>query len=221
MSDEFEELDDAPLQHEMYEELLADEQGHGYTLEQLHELRTGGFARPPGVTKSEWESPFKLSSRQEMVIYLSSHGYGPKKIAEETGYSLSRVSDILRVPAIRNLISLKQKEIYGDQPKERLRKMSDKALATLDQILDNEQEKSSLKADVAKYVVDQSVGKATQTHEVKGNLLNELILRLDAEKSRDITPDSKKLDKPLDPLEAFVETLPVDQKVGARGKSEE
>lgn len=224
MSDEFEELEDdsdAPLQHELYQDSKDEMVSHGYTRAQLIELRSGGFPKPIGVPWAHWFSPIELSPRQELVIYLAANGWGPKRIAEEIGITKERVGAILKTPGVRDLVALKQQEIYGNQPKERLRNMTNKALDTLDEILNNEQEKSQLKADVAKYVVDQGVGKPTQTHEVKGNLLSELIMRLDNDKSREVVQETEKLAKPPDALETFVEThIPTDVKVGDRGKKD-
>lgn len=220
---EFDDDDDMPMEAlELYGELRNEEREHGFSAEQLRELKDGGFARPPGVPWSEWVSNKKLSHRHELIIHLAARGLSLRMIAEELGMTKERVGELLRAPEIRSIVSLKQKEIYGDAPKKRLQDMSNKALETLNNILDNEQEKSSLKADVAKYVVDQSVGKATQTHEVTGNLLNELIVRLDAEKSRVVSGETEKLAKPLDSLEAFVEThVPSNVKVGNRGTGQE
>lgn len=223
MADEFEEELDAALPYETYEELSeSTDAEHGYSLKQLKELKQSGFPKPAEVPWTHWNAPFKLSPRQELIVYLAAQGFSGQRIASEIGLSYNRTMIILSNPSMRALIAMKQKEIYGNQPKERLRLMTAKALDTLENVLDNEQEKSALRTDVAKYVIDQGVGKATQPVEVSGNLLSELIVRLDNEKSRDITDSAKKLDKPADPLEAFVEAhVPSDVKVGARGASEE
>lgn len=225
MSDDFEELEESAQAEatleEQFQELKSIQRIESYTREQIEELRRGGMPKPEGVSWAEWNTPLKLNPGHELIIYLATKGWSYRKIAEETGYTREQVSNIMCAPEVRKLVALKNKEIYGDAPKARLQAMTNKALDNLEGILNNEQEKSSLKADISKYVIDQGVGKAQQAIEHSGNLLMDLITRLDSEKSRDITPESEKLAKSTDPIDAFIDDfVPKNMKVGVRGKSE-
>jgi hypothetical protein len=157
----------------------------------IADMRFYGCSRPPLITPDKWGKEvreYEMTPRQKRVIYLSAMGRTPIQIAEELGYSNAGVTNILRKPGVQERIAHQQSVIFQNDMKGWIKTLMTKSYGVIDEILTDHDEKSSVKLEAAKYVIDHVVGKATQNVEVSGNLLGDLITQLDEIKNTPIEP---------------------------------
>lgn len=194
----------------LFDEYLASLTDDNITDQTISELKSQGVTRPPNVSFNRWTQPFDLSPRHLMIIQLTVMGLTPKQVASELGYSTGRMDQLLKMPKIKAAVDKKRDEYFGDS-KKTVKALVAKAYKVVDGILDDENEKSSVRLDAAKYVIDQTVGKANQSVTVSGdNLLVDFISKLDqaAKVMRDVAAtEGNLLAAPADPMDALVDDI--------------
>lgn len=189
------------------------------TDDMLHQLKKNKMRKPPGVSWSKWLGiGSEYNPVHEHVINLAALGMTNRKIAQQLGITDTLVSLVVNAPEIKDLISAKISDLY-EEPKSQLKALFPKAFATFNKILDDVNERSALKADVAKFIIEHTIGKAHQTHTVEGNLLSELIVKVEKQAIRDVNATAANLlDKPKDEFDDLVtEIIPADVVIGKRG----
>lgn len=191
-----------------------------YSQEDIEELKLLGMPRPAGVSYSDWYGPDKVSTTHDLMIYLAAVGSPQKDIAVALGFSDKAVSLILNKSEIKNKVKLKQAELFGDNARKRINTLANKSIGIFEEVLDSAQEKVSHKIDVAKYITDQSLGKAKQDIKVEGSLLSEFLARLDevSKPPRDVSESAGQEDDPIDSI--ATELIDKVHVVGQRGQAD-
>lgn len=158
------------------------------TDEQMGDFKFIGLPKPPLVSDERWgKRERELTPRQKKVINLLAMGKRNIEVAEETGYTIDGITKILQIPGVRERVAHRQEMLYQHDVKGHIKLLMNKAYGVVESILEDHGEKSSIRLEAAKYVIDHVVGKAGQTITVKGNLLSDLMTKLD--QARDVTLD--------------------------------
>lgn len=174
-------------------------------------LRDHKIAKPPHVTVGRWVQPRnELTPRHKMVVHLRAMGKTTPQIAEETGFAESTVRNLLASPLVKQKVVKHQDNLFMNDARMHMKVLMNKSFAVVEEILESYEEKASVKLEAAKFVIDHVVGKATQTHEVKTNLLAEFITKLDVQVSHVQQRNERILNTPEEPEYTKVE---VDQVV--------
>lgn len=190
------------------------------TQEQIDAIKHAGLPKPDQITWEVWNAPRKISGRHEYIIMMSASGMTPKQICREVDMTELRIRSLVKIPKFARMIRQKRDELFGSDAKAHIKALVSKAVGVVEDTLDDKDEKGTVRLDAAKYVIDHTVGKATQTVEVGGNLLVDLVSRLDKE-SRDVSPANKSLATTKDSLDNFVDGIITEGVVvGKRGDSE-
>jgi hypothetical protein len=155
--------------------------------EEVKLLRMYNFPKPPNMVHSFWNLPMsdELSPRVRKVINLLALGRSPAMVAAEIGMTVDRVYKITALPEVKLKVAHKQQQLFENDAKQYMKTLMNKAYAVIDDILDDVDEKSAIRLEASKFVIDHVVGKANQVVEHKGNLLVEFINKLDAQ-SREV-----------------------------------
>lgn len=173
-----------------------------YSQEELEELKLMGFPKPENVSHADWHAKDTVHPKHELMIHFKALGWSNRKISDELGVAASTVGNVLGQTKIKDLVKIKQKELWGQNVRSRIEALSMKATDTLEEVIDNKQEKSNLKVDVAKYIIDQGIGKAKQDIKVEGSLISEFYARLDqiGKPPRDVSDSAPHTPDPVDML---------------------
>jgi hypothetical protein len=190
-----------------------------YTQEQLQEMKALGLPKPDDVTWGDWMGPKKESYVHEALIYMAASGANQKQIATDLGYTQSRISIILSKPDIRKKIRAIQEQLWGDNAEKRFKHLLPRAIDVAENILEDQTAKQNLKADVAFKLMDRALGKPQQSVSVEGNLLADLIHRLDQQETRDVSQTALQ-SKPSDEAEQSIDEFLGEETftVGKRGE---
>lgn len=131
-----------------------------------------------------------LSPRHRRLCQLAAQGLSNQKIAEELGYVGSRVSILLKKPAIEREIRALQERIFEETIQTRLKSFAESALTNIQMILTDETRavKVSEKMALSQWVIEKLDGKASQKLDVGENLLAVLMDRLDTMKTAGRAP---------------------------------
>lgn len=192
-----------------------------YTQDDIDEMKALGMPKPPEVSWGSWMGPKKESHVHEALIFMAAAGATNKKIAEELGFTQSRISIILSKPEIKKKIRAAQEMYWGENSDQRFKNLLPKAIDVAQSIIEDKTEKTSLKADVAFKLMDRALGKPQQSVSVEGNLLADLIHRLDQQDPRDVTQPELGSEGTKDKAEEFVDEFlgGEDFTVGKRDKN--
>lgn len=186
-----------------------------YSDEEVQEMKALGVPKPDGVTWGQWVGPKKESHVHEALIYMAASGATNKQIADDLGFTQSRISIILSKPSLKEKVRKVQEELWGDSAEKRFKNLLPKAIDTWERILNDTSEKSALQSDVASKVADRVLGKPKQEVSVAGNLLGDLISRLDQQQTRDVTDSVSdlKIEKRKDDAEKFFDDFLGEKKL--------
>lgn len=171
-------------------------------LAEIEEMKLLGLPKPPDVSYGDWYGPKDISARHELIIQMTAAGMTQKAIAQDLGMSEPRVCQILNNSKVRQRVKKRQDQLWGSDARKRLQNMLGRALDVADQLISNENTKENVRADLVKYVIDQSLGKAKQEVDVKGSLLSEVFHKLeqmDAAQIKDVEP-ADEFDAQLDSI---------------------
>lgn len=187
-----------------------------YSDEQIQEMKALGIPKPEEVSWGTWVGPKKESHVHEALIYMAASGANQKTIAEDLGFTQSRISIILSKPEIKQKVRKVQELLWGENAEKRFNNLLPKAIDVAQHIIEDANEKTSLKADVAFKLMDRALGRPQQSVNVEGNLLGDLIARLDEQSSRDITNPELTSGREKDEVDNFVDQHVENYKVGKR-----
>lgn len=196
------------------------------TDEQISDLKALGIAKPPLVNWPRWMGPKDIKQKHELIIHLAASGKTNRQIARDPAIQMddSRISIIINTPHIKEAIRNKIREYYGDDARAKFRSLADKSFEVFDSILSNPGERANVRLSAAEYIADQTIGKSQQTITLGGNLLIDLITKLDQTPSTEPTTtlasgDYKTLPPvpvipiapPRDEVDNFVDTLELEE----------
>lgn len=191
-----------------------------YSQEQIQEMKALGIPKPPEVSWGSWIGPKKENHTHEALIYMAASGANQKQIALDLGYTQSRISIILSKPEIKSKVRDIQAALWGENAEKRFKNLLPKAIDVAQDIIEDASEKKSLRADVAFKLMDRVLGKPQQTVSVEGNLLVDLIARLDEQSSREVSNPELPSKRDEDPVDKFVEEfIDKDYQVGKRDRN--
>lgn len=146
-------------------------------------LQKHGIKRPPNVRVARWNQPRVLTPRHKKIIHLAAMGKTTKQIAEEVGMNSETISTLIHSPLFKQKISKAQDSIFNDNARAYVDVLMNKAFGVIEGILEDHDEKSSIRLEAAKFVIDHKIGKAKQTVEHEGSsLLVQFITKLDDER---------------------------------------
>lgn len=207
---EFDELGGEPLNDQ------------NITQEQINEMKMLGMERPPGVSSERWWRIQTVRFEHEHMIHLAASGIPQWMIAKQTGYDPQMVSKVLNTPEVKVKVQEKIQEIYGADHKKAVKDLGLKAISVVSEVLDNGKE--SEKASMAKFVVEHSIGKASQDIQVTKTSLTEVIVKIDqmrTDQLRDVGSNQALLPKPPDPFDTVIdEIIPKGMVIGKRSSGE-
>lgn len=164
--------------------------------ELLKDLKFSGVPKPPLVSDAHWAGKVKrtFSARRKQAIYLAAMGKSYRFIAEELDYEYDSLVRFLNEPDVVQVLAHKQEMIFQNNAKGKIKTMMADAYGVVEYILRDPQEKSSVRLDAAKYVIDHVVGKSAQAIEIKGNLLGDLLTQLDQMVKTAVEPEEPKVE---------------------------
>lgn len=154
------------------------------TDEEVQLLRKHAIPRPPKVCTARLTQPAELTTRHKAIINHAALGLTAPQIAEEMGMYIGYVKKLLASPLFKQKIASAQNRIFENNGKAMMGILKNKAFAAIEFILEDDNEKSSVKLEAAKYVIDHHIGKAKQLHEMDTSLLSDIITKLDSEKHK-------------------------------------
>jgi len=191
-----------------------------YSSEQLQEMRALGMSKPDGVSWGSWMGPKKENHTHEALIYMAASGANQKAIAQDLGYTQSRISIILSKPEIKEKVRAVQAELWGGNAIKRFENLLPQSIDVLAHVVrEGSTESTKDKLSAVKEINDRALGKAKQSVTVEGNLLADLIHKLDTQETRNV--DGTALpSKTKDNAEEFVDEFLGDENyiVGKRDK---
>lgn len=137
---------------------------------------------PVEVTERQSLANGYLTPRHRRFCQLAAQGMKNSEIGELLGYVDSRVSILLKHPAIMTEIARLQNRIFEETIIGRLKAMADPALAIFEATLQDRTNrvKHSEKIDVAKWIIEKLDGKAVQKHDHGSSILGNMLDRLDS-----------------------------------------
>lgn len=123
-----------------------------------------------------------LSPRHRRLAELLAAGWTNKQIKAELGYSDSRISILRHSPAIQAYLKTLLDRVFEEGVGNRLKRLNEPALNVIEQIVTDRTNRVPIKdkAEMAKWIVEKTDGKAVQKHEVSGGLLLGVMDKLDA-----------------------------------------
>lgn len=187
--------------------------------EKIREMKQLGMERPPTIPAQRWFAPGELNARHELLFYRKAMGETTKQAALIAGFDYRYALSILSKVESQNRVRELQEVLFGKDIRKQMSTFAGKAFDVVDKMLEGGEDiKDSVQADMAKYILDQIVGKSKQEVQVQGNLLYELVTQL-KNQERDVVATAQPVDASDDPIDAFVnEVVPKTTKVGDRGK---
>lgn len=125
----------------------------------------------------------KETPMHRMMVYMHAAGKTAREIADQTNYSYSSVSQVLRQPWARERVVQILKETGGDMVRHFLNSEVSPSLEVIRDIRDDPKAKPADRITAAKDLIDRALGKATIMVESKSEVKNipSDAARLDAE----------------------------------------
>lgn len=180
------------------------------------DLKFAGIPKPPLVSDKWWNGGkpgVTMTPRRKQAIYLMALGKSYGFIAEELDYNYNTLVKFLNEPEVQQLIAHKQEMIFQNNAKGRIKSLMSDAYDVVDYILKDRNEKSSVRLDAAKYVIDHVVGKSAQAIEIKGNLLGDLLSQLDELTKMAAKDELPKVESVIDVTPSLPEAPPATETV--------
>lgn len=167
-------LDGAPP--ELTDVGLAPEEEQRITAEiaQTQALRKAGHGKPSETTWGDWMGPKKMSPHHYVIAQMVALGMGSGLIAKELRMQQSRIS-ILLTNSLIKAYAEKIRAYVTKDAKTRFERLIPKSVGVFEDILDDEQAQSKLKADIAGKVLDRAWGKPNSSEAETGNTALQLI----------------------------------------------
>lgn len=183
----------------------------------IDELKMLGMPKPENITWNRWNAPKDYKIQHEHILHLYLAGATIRSIAKTMDYSEVQLYNIMKSVTFRKELAEKRKEMFGKDYKNYISSRVDKALAVLDDILDDEKVKAQTRLAASQLVIEHTVGKPQQTVEHKGNLLAEVIATAEKQlQTRDVA-DINLEAKPSAVDNIIEKMIPTGVVVGKRG----
>lgn len=199
--------------------ILTDE---NITQDQINEMKMLGIERPVGVSSERWYRLQNHRIEYDHIIRLAAAGTPQWKIAEVVNYDQAHLSKILNTPDVKEKIQQEVNDIYGTDWKKALRDRNAKAVGVVDEVLESGNLKEKFQA--ASWVLEQTVGKASQEIKETKTSLSEVIIKIEQmqqDQLRDVGSNSALLPKPKDHFDTIIEqVIPKGLTVGKRSSGE-
>lgn len=195
------------------------------TDEQIRDMKDQGLPKPPLFPKERWYIEVNVTEtdyRVELIVQNAAIGRPLDYIARQIHLPQERVEQILMSPEIMRRIRDRQLEMFSGQERSAIKNLFPEAFATMQEILANREEKSSLRFQVAAYVIDQVIGRSQQSVEVKTNLLADILQKLEQRdrESTAIDVNAESIDISENPFQDVLDNLEEPAIVGKRGDRE-
>ena len=188
------------------------------TQEQINEMKMYGMDKPETVSSERWHRLQGIRYEHELMIEMAAVGRPQKDIAAALGYDPMHVSKALNTPDIREKINKKISEIFGEDIKKALKAQNMKAIGVVSDVLNTGKE--SERASMAKWVIEHSVGKASQDVHVTKTTLVEFIHKVEEMQQnqlRDVNGTFESLPKDKDHFDNIIDqVIPQGMIVGKR-----
>lgn len=176
--------------------------------------------------EKEGANPIDLAKRKssgerraELVYMLTATGITRNNIALQLDCTPQTVTNYLSEPIADSRIDYHRERLYGRSLKKRMEAMAHKALDRVEKTIDDEGTKPETKLSAATYILDHSIGKPKQTVEHQGNILGEIMDRINS--SRIVQEISESLASQKDDLDNFAEDYAPKHVVGVRSNGKE
>lgn len=174
----------------------------------LWDMRRNGMPKPSHVPMHLWNNLQKISFNHENVADLMLLGHTKKEIAEKLGLSASGVSLETRTPTFKAYYAERRRERQRELSRDGITDLLDVAIDTAGEIMQKADAKDATRLDAAKYIIDQSLGKAKQEVKVEStNLLAATIARIDELKKLPASATPEFLAKEPNKFDDFMESL--------------
>lgn len=150
--------------------------------------------RPPNVSPSEFYGPKKLSHKAHLMAYLAACGFNNTDIAKQMNMHPVYVSRYMATRRMREMVEQKAFEMFGKNAQSRFMKIIPRAVEVASEIMEDTEEKGSVRADVAFKFMDRALGRPNQSVEHNIGSVRTLIEKFDEfmqhsnTKAIDVTP---------------------------------
>ena len=203
---EFSELGSKPLTDETV------------TQDLINEMKMLGIEKPQTISWERWQRIKDIRHEHEHMIHLAASGVPQWIIAQRLGYEQAQVSKVLNHPEVKKRIKKEVELIYGADHKKAVTDLGLKAIGVVSDVLDNG--KDADRASMAKFVVEHSIGKASQDIKVTKTTLSEVLVEIRGMQSsrlREVGPNGEILSKPKDHFDTIIEqVIPQGMVIGKR-----
>lgn len=135
-------------------------------------------------------APERISYRHEFVIHLGALGMTVQEIADRSGYSYNRTSQLLGSTIGRQMIREQRAKLMQENIEQRLRLMAPKALAVVDEIIANPAVKPQVRLRGALDVIAHAAGRPQQRIEHTSGNLRQLFELLDRQQQAGYTDET-------------------------------
>lgn len=188
--------------------------------EQINEMKMLGIEKPESVTWARWQRIQDIRFEHEHMIHLAASGQPQHLIAEQLGYDQVHVSKVLATPEVRKKVMDKVNEIYGADYKKAVKDRTMKALGVVDEVLDSGPMKE--KAPMARWLIEHTIGKASQDIQVTKTTLSEVIVKIEEMKQaklRDVNRAAQDLPREKDHFDTIIDqVIPKGMVIGKRSE---
>lgn len=153
-----------------------------FTQDELKVLKKAGYPKPAHVSWGDWIGPRELNQRHHMMAMYAAAGRSNNDIAEALGFTASRVSIIMSTTRMKRAVSDYRRRDYEPSLQENIARMNGlipKAIDSIQEILENPQEKARTKLAAANELLNRAIGKPKETVEIRNNSIREIFEFLD------------------------------------------
>lgn len=191
-----------------------------FTPEDITELKLLGISKPALLAKHRWEAPLMLSQRHLDLISQVSQGKSMEELEHSSGYSQDKLDRFLASPSFMQYVH----KHYTDKndPRKKLDSLGMQAVDTLQEVMENPEEKGNVRLAAATYVIDQAVGKAKQELSIQNTTIIQVMQRIEQLSSRPVSELSNLLAPKQDSMDAVIDDIVAESiVVGRRSNGEE
>ncbi len=175
--------------------------------EVIAEMRRLGMDRPKGLPVSEWIEPQSLNHRHDEIITLMLRGFSKKRIADVLGMDYNYLVTITNSPMLMKVYYEKRadRDLASSIDRKRVNTYFEDALDTMEKVMLDPREKGNVRADAAKFLIEQAIGKAKQDVEVKGSVLLDVMHSIQELREAKQATALPAVDKPKSIVDSFVD----------------
>lgn len=147
-----------------------------YTPELIRQMKAEGQSKPSEVTWGDWMLPCdELGETHKLLATLLAMGRKNFEIAQMLNLTEQRISVLKTNSLIKQQAKKDREELFGGDFKARLQSLLMPSISHLEDTLQDSKSDPKLRHDAAKYLIDQTIGKAPQKIEHKGDSLPQLL----------------------------------------------